>query len=86
MAYHIDALKHAVKAPSTQTTLDCAKTEADSEQLRPRNHAVLAVRQGGDRGVRTASLQFPVYMNGNCTLGVHAPILARRMCRGARGM
>jgi hypothetical protein len=34
----------------------------------------------------SASVRFPVYMNGNFTLGGHRSILAGGMCRRARGM
>jgi hypothetical protein len=36
------------KQPAPDAILDGTFTEADVEQLRPRDHAVLAVRQRGD--------------------------------------
>jgi hypothetical protein len=86
MADGVDATMNRMQPPALNAPLYRPTAEAQPRELRALHHAVLSVGERRNRRVLIASVKFPIYAMGNFTLAGHAPILARRMCRGARGM
>jgi hypothetical protein len=77
MSEGVHAAVDSVQQPACDAVLDRALTEPETHQLRPSDHAMLALRERGDHRV-APRLQLPMYVRGNCSLDAHAPMVARR--------
>jgi hypothetical protein len=65
-----------MEASTLETEVDCISAEAESQQLRARNHAVAALHEGRNRAVGTTRATFAVYMPVNVARVSHPAILA----------
>ena len=73
-----------MKAPASQPMVDRAATDARIEELRPRHHAMLALRQRRDEPIDATRVKLTPYVVVNFTSLAHEAMVAMKTPRRRR--